>query len=184
MPSRAYGKNGPMHFPTAFVAAAALLAPSAPAPTPPATASRDCPTPALDTHRFLGAVAVLVHAPRGELSLVPVTQEASRERGLMCVLRIPRGKGMIFVFAPPQRVQGFWMKNTLVGLDMVFVTSAGTVSAVAADIPPTPEGTPDEDVARRSGLAQFVIELGAGDAARHGVVTGTKLALPAFAAQP
>ncbi len=91
---------------------------------------------------------------------------------------------MIFVFAPPQRVQGFWMKNTLVGLDMVFVTSAGTVSAVAADIPPTPEGTPDEDVARRSGLAQFVIELGAGDAARHGVVTGTKLALPAFAAQP
>lgn len=102
----------------------------------------------------------------------------------MCVVRIPPGKGMLFVFAPPERVQGFWMKNTLVALDMVFVTTAGRVSTVAADIPPTPAGTPDADVARREGLGQFVIELAAGDAARHGIVRGTKLALPALTAQP
>jgi len=102
----------------------------------------------------------------------------------MCVVRVPRGKGMIFVFAPPERVQGFWMKNTLVALDMVFLTAAGTVTTVAANIPPTPRGTPDEDVARREGFGQFVIEIGAGDAARHGIVRGTKLALPALTAQP
>jgi uncharacterized membrane protein (UPF0127 family) len=153
-------------------------------PTPPATTSRDCPSPAKDTHHFLAAAAVAVRTPRGELSLVPVTQEATRERGLMCVVRIPSGKGMLFVFAPPDRVQGFWMKNTLVALDMVFVTAAGRVSSVAAQISPTPAGTTDTDVARRDGIGQFVIELGGGDAARHGIVRGTKLALPAFTAQP
>ena len=37
---------------------------------------------------------------------------------------------MLFVFAPPDRSQGFWMKNTLVALDMVFVTAAGVVDTV------------------------------------------------------
>ena len=90
---------------------------------------------------------------------------------------------MLFVFGPPDRQQDFWMKNTLVGLDMVFVTSAGIVSSVAAQIPPTPKGTPDSAVARRTGTGRFVIELGAGDAARHGVVPGTKFALPALNAE-
>jgi len=153
------------------------------APTPPPTTSSECPKPATDTHRFLTAAAYAVRTPRGVLSLVPVTREAARERGLMCVVRIPPGKGMIFVFAPPDRMQGFWMKNTLVALDMVFVTAAGTVSTVAANVPATPKDTPDEAVARREGLGRFVIELAAGDAARHGIVPGTKLALPALIAE-
>lgn len=153
------------------------------APTPAATTSRDCPATASDTHRFLAAAAVAVRAPRGELELTPVTNEVSRERGLMCVVRVPRNRGMLFVFAPPDRQQGFWMKNTLVALDMVFVTGSGLVSTVAADVPPTPDGTPDDAVGRRSGFGRYVIELGAGDAARHGVVRGTKLALPALPAQ-
>jgi uncharacterized membrane protein (UPF0127 family) len=125
-----------------------------------------------------------VRAPRGELELVPVTTAATRERGLMCVVRVPPARGMLFAFTPPDRVQNFWMKNTLVALDMVFVTASGTVSTVAARIPPTPDGTPDDVVARRQGLGQFVIELGAGEAARHGITSGTKLVLPALSAQP
>ena len=101
----------------------------------------------------------------------------------MCVVRIPPDKGMLFVFAPPESVQGFWMKNTLVPLDMVFVTASGTVSSIAPNVPATPEGTADDAVARREGLGQFVIELGAGEAARHGIVAGTKLTLPALSAE-
>ncbi len=152
-------------------------------PTPPATTSSDCPATEADTHRFLVAPAVRVRAPAGELSLVAVNREATRERGLMCVVRIPPGKGMLFVFAPPDRDQGFWMKNTLVALDMVFVTAGGIVNSVAADIPPTPNGTPDIAVARRQGFGQYVIELGSGEAARHGIVRGTKLVLPALTAE-
>lgn len=154
-----------------------------PVPTPAATTSADCPETASDTHRFLAAAAVTVPAPRAPLELVPVTTTAARERGLMCVVRIPPDRGMLFVFTPPERMQGFWMKNTLVALDMVFVRSDGTVSDVAAGVPPTPNGTPDDAVARRGGVGQFVIELAGGQAARHGIVPGTKLALPALSAQ-
>jgi uncharacterized membrane protein (UPF0127 family) len=173
-----------MPFRTVIVALAGVLALAAgTSSTPPPTTSADCPATANDTHRFLGAMSFAVRAPGGELSLVPVTDEAARERGLMCVVRIPRGRGMLFVFPPPDRAQTFWMKNTLVALDMVFVAASGSVTSIAADVPATPDGTSDDAVARRGGAGQFVIELGAGDAARHGIVTGTKLALPALTAQ-
>jgi uncharacterized protein len=152
-------------------------------PARAATTSDACPTTAKNTDRFLAARAFDVRAPRGELSLVAVRDEVTRERGLMCVVRIPPGKGMLFVFAPPDRPQSFWMKNTLVALDMVFVSAAGKVTSVASDVPATPNGTADDAVARRGGFGRFVIELGAGDAARQGIVPGTKLALPALTAQ-
>jgi uncharacterized membrane protein (UPF0127 family) len=161
----------------------ALAFTAAAAPTLPATTSDECPVRDNATARFLAAPAFAVRAPHGELSLVAVGDEPARERGLMCVVRIPPGKGMLFVFVPPDRPQAFWMKNTLVALDMVFVTAAGRVSSVAADVPSTRNGTPDDAVARRAGFGRFVIELGAGDAARHGIVCGTKLALPALTAQ-
>jgi uncharacterized membrane protein (UPF0127 family) len=161
----------------------ALLTLTAQAPTPPPTTSGECPSPQVDTRKFLGAAALSVRTPHGKLALVPVTREATRARGLMCVVRIPPDRGMLFVFAPPERLQGFWMKNTLVPLDMAFVTTSGTVSSVAANVPATPDGTADDAVARRQGLGQFVIELGAGEAARHGIVAGTKLALPALSAE-
>lgn len=172
---------------SAAVGGALLLTAQSPrpavAPTPAATTSEDCSSTASDTHRFLAATVIKVSAPRAPLQLVPVTTTATREHGLMCVVRIPPDRGMLFVFTPPERMQDFWMKNTLVALDMVFVRSDGTVSDVAAEVPPTPNGTPDDAVARRGGLGQFVIELAAGQAARHGIVPGTKLALPALAAQ-
>jgi hypothetical protein len=75
------------------------------------------------------------------------------------------------------------MKNTLVPLDMVFVRGDGIVAKVAGDVPATPDGTPDDAVARASGRGRFVIELGAGDAARLGIVPGTKLPLPPLRAK-
>jgi uncharacterized membrane protein (UPF0127 family) len=90
---------------------------------------------------------------------------------------------MIFVFAGPERVQDFWMKNTLVPLDMVFVSFGGVVTSVARDVPATPRDTSDDRVARRSGRGLYVIELGAGDAALHGIVRGTKLVLPTLRAE-
>ena len=172
-----------MRFRHAIVAVAGVLALSAATSTPPPTTSAECPATANDTHRFLIAASFAVRTPRGELTLVPVTDEAARERGLMCVVRIPPDRGMLFVFPPPDRAQTFWMKNTLVSLDMVFVGASGRVTSVAPDVPPTPCGTPDDAVARRSGAGRFVIELGGGAAARHGIVAGTKLALPALSAQ-
>jgi uncharacterized membrane protein (UPF0127 family) len=147
------------------------------------TTSSECPNTAVDTTKFLSSPTVGTSARLGRLRLAVVNDEDGRARGLMCVTRIPHGRGMIFVFAPPDASQNFWMKNTLVPLDMLFVHGDGTVDSVAANVPATPNGTPDDKIARRGGIGQFVIELGAGDAARLGITSGTKLVLPPLQAK-
>ncbi|MBV8355035.1 MAG: DUF192 domain-containing protein [Candidatus Eremiobacteraeota bacterium] len=85
--------------------------------------------------------------------------------------------GMIFVFAQ-DALLGFWMKNTLIPLDMVFVRGDGTISSIAANVPASTTQTPDDQVARRAARGKYVIELGAGEAARDGLRVGLHLALP------
>jgi uncharacterized membrane protein (UPF0127 family) len=162
---------------------AGLLAAPVAAQTPPPTSSDECPNVAVDTNTFLGGDTIAVPTPHGAMNLVVVSDDASRERGLMCVVRIPHERGMLFVFAPPDVEQSFWMKNTLVPLDMVFVRGDGVVSKVAVNVPATPRGTPDDQVAIAKGMGRFVIELGAFDAAKLGIVAGTKLALPPLQAK-
>jgi uncharacterized membrane protein (UPF0127 family) len=90
------------------------------------------------------------------------------------VTHLPKHAGMVFVFEQDAPIT-FWMKNTLVPLDMVFVAADGTVRSVAANVPVVPESTADDAIPRRSGTAKFVIELPAGEAAIDGIVTGTRL---------
>jgi uncharacterized membrane protein (UPF0127 family) len=164
---------------TPVLAALALLVLTA--QTPPPTTSADCADTAFPTSTFLKADAVTAKTPAGSASLVVVNDNASRERGLMCVVRVPHARGMIFVF-PNDTNPEFWMKNTLVALDMVWVRANGTVTTVAANVPPTPDGTPDTDIARRRGTGRYVIEFGGGDAARLGLKPGAKIRLPKLTA--
>jgi uncharacterized membrane protein (UPF0127 family) len=111
------------------------------------------------------------------LALAVANDERTRELGLMCVTRLRAQHGMIFVF-DDDSVQEFWMKNTLVPLDMVWVASDGTVTHVAADVPASTRETPDESVARRRGRGRYVIELPGGEAAGDGIRTGVTFSLP------
>jgi hypothetical protein len=111
------------------------------------------------------------------LTLAVADDERTRELGLMCVTRLRPHAGMIFVFADSEP-QEFWMKNTLVPLDMLWVAPDGTVTSVAARVPASTRSTPDDRVARRTGTGMYVIELASGEAAADGIAAGTKLALP------
>jgi uncharacterized membrane protein (UPF0127 family) len=123
--------------------------------------------------------ALAIAAPRATLQLAVAETDARRERGLMGVTRLDAGQGMIFVFPDAvDRRRDFWMKDTLLPLDMVFVRTDGNVSSVSADVPATKPGTPDSDVARRAGLGRYVIELRAGGAHAAGLEPGTRLFIP------
>jgi uncharacterized membrane protein/uncharacterized membrane protein (UPF0127 family) len=117
---------------------------------------------------------VTVHAPKATLTLQVATTEDERETGLMSVTHLPAHTGMVFVFDQDAPVM-FWMKDTLVPLDMVFVAADGTVRSVAANVPVVSESTPDDQIPRRPGTAKYVIELPAGEAQKDGVVAGTQL---------
>jgi uncharacterized membrane protein (UPF0127 family) len=68
-----------------------------------------------------------------------------QEWGLMFVKSLPGDRGMIFPYDPPQSV-AFWMKNTLIPLDIVFIRADGTIARItrakALDETPLPSGEP------------------------------------------
>jgi len=125
----------------------------------------------------------VVDATAGDrkLRLAVASDESTRELGLMCVTRLRPHAGMIFVFQK-SAAQEFWMKNTLIPLDMLWVAADGTVTNVAAEVPASTMQTSDDQVARRTGNGRFVIELASGEAAADGIVAGKQIALPPLAA--
>ncbi len=83
--------------------------------------------------------------PEGTLRLAVADTEPRRERGLMGVAAVPAGQGMLFVFPDDADVRrDFWMKDTIAPLDMIFVRRDGTISTIAANVPATKRGTPDD----------------------------------------
>lgn len=122
---------------------------------------------------------VAVTGPVSTLRLWVVRDPGTRAFGLMCVRSLGPGTGMIFVFPGADHREEFWMKDTLIPLDMVWVSRSGRVTGVAANVPATRVDTPDADIPRRAGQGSYVIELGAGDAARNGLAPGARLDLRA-----
>lgn len=119
---------------------------------------------------------VVVHAPRADLTLEVARTDAQRAHGLMDRTSVPEHTGMIFVFNADAPVD-FWMKDTLVPLDMVFVAADGTVRRVYAGVPVANANADDAAIPRESGRAKYVIELHAGEAAADGIAGGVRLDL-------
>lgn len=97
-----------------------------------------------------------------------------QEKGLMFVTELPENEGMLFVFDQDED-QAFWMKNTLIDLDIVFIGSDRKVTFVAEEMPHSYTYTPDDQVAYALGYGQYVLELASKTAAKHGVVQGAEI---------
>lgn len=99
-----------------------------------------------------------------------------RARGLMFVEQMPMLSGMLFVYERPQAVS-FWMKNTLIPLDMIFTAPDGEIlsiheNAVPGDTTPIPGG---------DGI-QMVLEINGGLVTRLGIEVGDVMQHPSFGA--
>lgn len=120
--------------------------------------------------------------PSGSHEVVSVeiaADPAARAQGLMGRRQLPPSHGMLFVYEAPQPV-GFWMKNTLIPLDMLFFDENGVLRHVHPQAQPhdltiihgAAPGDPDPE-------RLLVLELAGGEAARRGLVPGTTLRHPA-----
>jgi hypothetical protein len=105
-----------------------------------------------------------------ELALTP----EEHARGLMERPGLAPDSGMLFVF-PSTGERLFWMKNTLVDLDIVFIDGALRISSVAAGVPRTRPGAADSEVARVSGSGAYVLEISSGAAAACGARPGARV---------
>lgn len=119
---------------------------------------------------------MVVHAPKADLTLEIARTETQREQGLMDRRVVSPHTGMLFVFERDENVD-FWMKDTLVPLDMIFIAADGTVRRVFSNVPVVAPTLPDEQIPREGAQAKYVIELAAGEASSDGIVAGVKLDL-------
>lgn len=103
-----------------------------------------------------------------------VTVEIARtarqiQRGLMYREHMPPDHGMLFLMGH-ERIQSFWMRNTLIPLDMIFISKDMTVAGVVANTAPL------TDTPRRVDRpSSYVLEVNAGWAAAHHVGAGTRV---------
>ena len=100
------------------------------------------------------------------------TNDETRAQGLMFRDQLREGAGMLFFF-PKTGEYPFWMQNTLIPLDMIWIDENYRVAHVAADVPPCkadqcPSYAPNAP-------ARYVLEVAAGVAARHKVVAGSSV---------
>lgn len=93
-------------------------------------------------------------------------------RGLMFRTSIADDYGMLFPY-PDEDIRGFWMKNTLVHLDLIFIDSSRTVVEIIADVPPC-RAEPCETYIS-SIPARYVLEIRGGLAAELGVKVGDRV---------
>src|SRR5947207_6824338 len=135
------------------------------------TAAAQAPPEPLD--RFPKAT-LAIYTPdmaKHEFKLWIADTEPHREQGLMFVKSLPADQGMLFIFDAPQRMS-MWMKNTLIPLDMVFITSDGHVESIAVSTEPM-----SEKIINSKGTVATVLELKGGITAQLGIRAGAVVKL-------
>ena len=100
--------------------------------------------------------------------------EALRAKGLMFRKELPDGQGMLFDFQREQEVS-FWMKNTYIPLDMIFIRRDGRILRIAENTEPL-----SERIINSGGPVRGVLEVVAGTAKKLGIAAGDRVAHPLF----
>jgi uncharacterized membrane protein (UPF0127 family) len=112
---------------------------------------------------------------RHAYSVEIVADEASRERGLMDRRKMATHHGMLFEF-PTRAPVTFWMKDTYLSLDMIFIDADGVVKHIVERATPMSEA-----LIPSQAPVTGVLELNAGQAAAIGLKDGDKVQAPFFA---
>jgi hypothetical protein len=117
---------------------------------------------------------ITVHTGGGEylFTVEWAIEPAERTCGLMFREEMPVGHGMVFDFQADRAGISFWMRNTLIPLDMIFIRAGGEVLNIAENTTPLSlDGVP------AAGPVRYVLELNGGTAARIGLEPGDSIDL-------
>jgi uncharacterized membrane protein (UPF0127 family) len=113
----------------------------------------------------------VINTGKGEVEYSMEIADSFEERkeGLMFRTNLPEKHGMFFVFEKPQQLT-FWMKNTLIPLDMIFLDANYKVAHIEKNTQPCKVA--DCPVYKSVKNAQYVLEVNAGESDKFGVKEG------------
>ena len=117
---------------------------------------------------------LVLHTKTGDIAIsVDVADtNQSRARGLMFVQSLADDKGMLFDFQQTREVS-FWMRNTFIPLDMIFIAADGEIKHIH------PNARPHDETGISSQFpVRFVLEIGGGRAAEMGLEIGDSISHP------
>jgi uncharacterized membrane protein (UPF0127 family) len=140
---------------------------------PPAAGSR-CPPDPLKSPPKLPRKAIAFPEAGVSVDAEIASTPDESERGLMFRTKMGEEQGMFFVLED-RREQIFWMHNTCIPLDMLFIDEDGTIVGVVENAPVL-----NDDPRSVACSSRFVLEVNAGWVRRHGVRPGQKVALPSL----
>ncbi|MCX5784037.1 MAG: DUF192 domain-containing protein, partial [Elusimicrobia bacterium] len=100
--------------------------------------------------------------------------DLEKSAGLMHRTSLPANGGMLFIF-DTESLYTFWMKNTLISLDIIYLSDEGRVQKICANTPPARKNADDKEVARVIGFGKYVLEVSAGFAKAHKLKVGDRL---------
>jgi uncharacterized protein len=114
---------------------------------------------------------VYLSTPQGDaqVSVEVVKTSATIERGLMFREHLPPDQGMLFLMKE-ERAWSFWMRNTLIPLDMIFIAKDMTIAGIVENAEPR-----TETLREVSAPSLYVLEVNGGYCAAHKVAAGAKL---------
>ncbi len=117
----------------------------------------------------LETVEIVTLRGRQRFQVEIAATRAQQERGLMFRKSLAPDHGMLFTYAKPQRV-AYWMKNTLIPLDIIYIAPNGRILSIARNARPH-----DETPLASGGLVLGVLELAGGRAAQLGILPGDRV---------
>ena len=139
-------------------------------PAPIATKAKECPPDPTGNLKVPSGKITFLDAPGSpQVDVELARDEASRERGLMYRTNMAQNHGMLFSWTD-ERVRNFWMHNTCIPLDMLYVTKEGIISGILEQVP-----TLNDAPRGIKCPVAHVLELNAGWARAHGLAPGMKL---------
>ena len=151
----------------AALALAALVLASSALVAAPAQARQAKPKPAAAAPSTkLDTVEILTSRGRVKFTVELAVTRAEQERGLMFRKSLAPDRGMLFPYKPP-RPAAFWMKNTLIPLDIIYIAPNGRVLSIARNAVPH-----DETPLPSGGVVGGVLEIAGGRAAQLGILPG------------
>jgi hypothetical protein len=138
--------------------------------------SRSTPPPGTPPPIATPAPTIELSYDGGVLRVELADTPDERSTGLMHRTSLPDDAGMLFIYEAP-RIPSFWMKNTLIPLDMIWIGADKRIVEIDADVQPEP-GVADSALRRYGPTVpvSYVLELNAGAAARLGLAPGSLLA--------